>query len=185
MGPLLEYNNTNEKAKEFLACVNNVFPQRTSYYREVKLLMDGRIICINYLIKEIKIYKLINNYFILDLQFSRENEDRGPTTLCEIEENIILFGDYMKLDLIDIRNNTVILLQRIKFKYQSFIKNVIKLSDGLIAMNNSTDIVFFKYDKNNKKIEKVGEIATKSYIHRIWEVNNGFILAAQSHYIYI
>ena len=73
---------------------------------------------IDYLIKEIKIYKLINNNLIQDLQFSRENEERGPLTLYEIEENIILFGDYMKLDLSDIRNNKVNLFKEFNLNFK-------------------------------------------------------------------
>ena len=73
---------------------------------------------IDYLYKEIKIYKLINNNLIQDLQFWKENEERGPLTLYEIEENIILFGDYMKLDLSDIRNNKVNLFKEFNLNFK-------------------------------------------------------------------
>ena len=48
-----------------------------------------------------------------------------------------------------------------------------------------TDFVFYKYDKNNKKIEKVNEIATKAYIYGLQGKNNGNILTVMSNYIYI
>ena len=63
-------------------------------------------------------YKLINNNLIQDLQFWKENEERGPLTLYEIEENIILFGDYMKLDLSDIRNNKVNLFKEFNLNFK-------------------------------------------------------------------
>ena len=37
-------NNTAEKEKEFLACIDNVYQKVRSQYRGVEILKDGRII---------------------------------------------------------------------------------------------------------------------------------------------
>ena len=49
MGPNIDMNDTAEKEKKFLACIDNVYHQRRSYYRGVQILKDGRIICYDYL----------------------------------------------------------------------------------------------------------------------------------------
>ena len=68
MGPGLSSNNTITKTRDHLSSI------KPYYYispHEVKmnLLNDGRIICFDKLEKEIKIYKIINNDFSLDLTF--------------------------------------------------------------------------------------------------------------------
>ena len=54
--PLPLKNTTDEKTKECLSCINNVFQVRGHYYRSIDLLKDGRIICFDYIQQEIKIY---------------------------------------------------------------------------------------------------------------------------------
>ena len=55
--------------------------------------------------------------------------------MCEIEDNIILFGGYMKLDLIDINNIGTKYLQTLTFHdFEGYIKKIIKLSNGQICM---------------------------------------------------
>ena len=72
MGPNIDMNNTAEKEKQFLACVYDVYIKRRSYYRGIKKLKDERIICYDYLEKEIKLFKYINQKFILDYVFQLE-----------------------------------------------------------------------------------------------------------------
>ena len=111
MGPGIDMNNTAEKEKEFLACIDNVYNQVRMFYRGIEILKDGRIICYDEL-EKIKIYKYIDKKFILDFEFKIE-DNRSATCLCEVEENIIIFGCYMKLFLYDIRNNEAKLLQKL------------------------------------------------------------------------
>ena len=97
MGPSIDMNTTAEKEKEFLACIENVYPRIRSYYRGIQLLKDERIICYDYYREnKIKIYKYIDKKFILDFEFKIENEEQGAASLYEIEENIIIFGGYKK-----------------------------------------------------------------------------------------
>ena len=168
----LEINDTPAKARECLSFIN-VFGQFYSYHREVDLLKDGRIICFDSHVKEIKIYKFIDQKFLLDFKFSIDNE-KGPKSFYEVEENIIIFGGDIELKLIDIRNNEVKILQTI----EKIINKIIKLSNGLIALNNLSNIFFFKYDEKNKSLEKVDKLKTASFSDFFWETKDGNIIIA-------
>ena len=134
MGPSIDMNQTAEKEKEFLACIEYVFPYIRSYYRGIQILKDERIICYDYLEKEVKIYKYIDKKFILDFTFKIESEEKiGATALYEIEENVIIFGGYKKIFLYDIRNNEAKLLQTIENDFDNYFSQIIELSNGLIA----------------------------------------------------
>ena len=92
MGPSIDTNTTAEKEKEFLACIENVYPRIRSNYRGIQLLKDERIICYDYYREnKIKIYKYIDKKFILDFEFNLDEESRA-SSLYEIEENILLIG---------------------------------------------------------------------------------------------
>ena len=93
MGPGLIMNNTAEKEKEFLACIENVFERARSIYRGIQILKDKRIICYDFV--KIKIYKYIDKKFILDFEFNLDEESRA-SSLYEIEENILLIGSKKK-----------------------------------------------------------------------------------------
>ena len=152
MGPSMAKNNTAEKEKEFLACIDNVYDQSWNN-RGIQLLKDGRIICYDEM-KKIKIYKYIDKKFMLDLEFEIEDGIRSVTCLYEVEENIIILGSYMKLFLYDIRNNEAKLLQKFEYDTMSVFVQIIKLSNGLIAAAFFNVIIFYKYDEENKKLEK-------------------------------
>ena len=186
MGPGLSSNNTITKTRDHLSSV------KPYYYispHEVKmnLLNDGRIICFEKLEKDIKIYKIINNDFSLDLtfkiEFDKENKDRGPCIMYEIEDNIILFGAYMELNLIDIKN--IEILQKINLDYNQYIYNILQLSNGLIAINNVGKIYFFYYDKNKKELEKKDELKIGRDIYEISEINNGYILICTNDKVFL
>ena len=66
MGPSVDTNSMAEKEKEFLACIEDVYPRNRSYYRGIQILKDERIICYDYIKNKIKIYKYIDKKFILD-----------------------------------------------------------------------------------------------------------------------
>jgi len=66
--PSIVMNKTEEKEKEFLACIDNVYHRYRSDYRVIQILKDKRIICNDNFYKEIKIYKYIDKKFILDLE---------------------------------------------------------------------------------------------------------------------
>ena len=101
----------------------------------------------------------------------------GPTSMYEIEDNIILFGGYMKLDLIDINNNETRYLQKLTFNgLEGYIQKLIKLSNGQICLYYTKNILFYKYNINNKNLEKIGEIITKSEISELFETNDGKII---------
>ena len=175
MGPGLEKNLTSEKQKEFLACVENVYNFIGEAFRGIKILKDGRIICYDYHQSQIKIYKYIDKNFILDFEFQLENE--VGESLYEVEENILLIGGFKKLILYDIRNNEAKLLQKIEFDYTTYFVQIIELSDGLIAIHNETEILFYIYDKQNKKIEKNGEIKPNDRVLKIFKAKNGNIIS--------
>ena len=167
-------NNTAEKAKEFLACIDNVYVATRTYYRGIQILKDGRFICYDQ-IGKIKIYKYIDKKFMLDFEFKIDDENHSATCLYEVEENIIIFGSYMKLFLYDIRNNEAKLLQKLESESNYF--QIIKLSNGLIACNVYIAIIFYKYDEENKKLEKKDEIKTGSIVKKIYETKNGNIIS--------
>ena len=175
MGPGLDTNNTAEKAKEFLSCIDNVYGATRSYYRGMQILKDGRIIFYNQY-EKIKIYKYIDKKFMLDFEFKIDDENYSATCLYEVEENIIIFGSCMKLFLYDIRNNEAKLLQILEYDFNSFVQ-IIKLSNGLIAGIISDLIIFYKYDEENKKLEKKDEIKTGSIVKKIYETKNGNIIS--------
>ena len=179
-------NTTAEKEKEFLACIENVYPRIRGYYRGIQLLKDERIICYDYYREnKIKIYKYIDKKFILDFEFKIENEEQGATSLYEIEENIIIFGGYKKIFLYDIRNNIAKQLQTIEIDFDNFFSQIIELSNGLIATHNTNDIIFFKYDRENKKLEKKDEIKNKGYgVTKIFETKNGNIISFSKEIIF-
>ena len=52
-----------------------------------------------------------------------------------------------------------------------------ELSNGLIAMNNLSDILFYIYDTKNKKLEKKDVIKTKSHISKIFKTKDGNIIS--------
>ena len=176
MGPGIDMNNTAEKAKEFLACIDNVYVATRTYYRGIQILKDGRFICYDQ-IGKIKIYKYIDKKFMFDFEFKIDDENHSASCLCEVEENIIIFGSYMKLFLYDIRNNEAKLLQKIEYDYMNSFVQIIKLSNGLIAGIISDLIIFYKYDEENKKLEKKDEIKTGSIVKKIYETKNGNIIS--------
>ena len=170
-------NNTAEKEKEFLACIDNVYDQSWNN-RGIQLLKDGRIICYDEK-KKIKIYKYIDKKFMLDLEFEIEGI-RSVTCLYEVEENIIILGSYMKLFLYDIRNNEAKLLQKFEYDNMSVFDQIIKLSNGLIAAAFFNVIIFYKYDEENKKLEKKDEIKTRGSIYKIYETKNGNLISFET-----
>ena len=170
-------NNTAEKEKEFLACIDNVYDQSWNN-RGIQLLKDGRIICYDEM-KKIKIYKYIDKKFMLDLEFEIEGI-RSVTCLYEVEENIIILGSYMKLFLYDIRNNEAKLLQKFEYDTMSVFVQIIKLSNGLIAAAFFNVIIFYKYDEENKKLEKKDEIKTRGSIYKIYETKNGNLISFET-----
>ena len=170
-------NNTAEKEKEFLACIDNVYDQSWNN-RGIQLLKDGRIICYDEM-KKIKIYKYIDKKFMLDLEFEIEGI-RSVTCLYEVEENIIILGSYMKLFLYDIRNNEAKLLQKFEYDNMSVFDQIIKLSNGLIAAAFFNVIIFYKYDEENKKLEKKDEIKTRGSIKKIYETKNGNLISFET-----
>ena len=171
-------NNTAEKEKEFLACIDNVYGQVRRLYRGIEILKDGRIICYDGL-EKIKIYKYIDKKFMLDLEFEIEGI-RSVTCLYEVEENIIILGSYMKLFLYDIRNNEAKLLQKFEYDIMSVFDQIIKLSNGLIAAAFFNVIIFYKYDEENKKLEKKDEIKTSGSIYKIYETKNGNLISFET-----
>ena len=171
-------NNTAEKEKEFLACIDNVYDQSFRNNRGIQLLKDGRIICYDEM-KKIKIYKYIDKKFMLDLEFEIEGI-RSVTCLYEVEENIIILGSYMKLFLYDIRNNEAKLLQKLEYDNMSVFDQIIKLSNGLIAAAFFNVIIFYKYDEENKKLEKKDEIKTRGSIKKIYETKNGNLISFET-----
>ena len=177
MGPSIAKNNTAEKEKEFLACIDNVYDQSWNN-RGIQLLKDGRIICYDEM-KKIKIYKYIDKKFMLDLEFEIEGI-RSVTCLYEVEENIIILGSYMKLFLYDIRNNEAKLLQKFEYDNMSVFDQIIKLSNGLIAAAFFNVIIFYKYDEENKKLEKKDEIKTRGSIKKIYETKNGNLISFET-----
>ena len=177
MGPSVSTNSTAEKEKEFLAFIENVFHRTRTYYRGIQILKDERIICYDYLENKIKIYKYIDKNLILDFEFKIENEEHGVTSLYEIEENIIIFGSYKKIYLYDIRNNVAKLLQTFENDFLNYFRQFVELSNRLIATDNTNDIIFYLYDKENKKLEKKDEIKHNGYgITKIFETKNGNII---------
>ena len=176
MGPGMAKNNTAEKEKEFLACIDNVYDQSFRNNRGIQLLKDGRIICYDEM-KKIKIYKYIDKKFILDFEFKLEDEDKYVTCLYEVEENIIIFGSHMKLYLYDIRNNEAKLLQKFEYDNMSVFEQIIKLSNGLIAAAFFNVIIFYKYDEENKKLEKKDDIKTRSSVLKIYETKDGNLIS--------
>ena len=178
MGPSMAKNNTAEKEKEFLACIDNVYDQSLRDNRGIQLLKDGRIICYDEM-KKIKIYKYIDKKFMLDLEFEIEGI-RSVTCLYEVEENIIILGSYMKLFLYDIRNNEAKLLQKFEYDNMSVFDQIIKLSNGLIAAAFFNVIIFYKYDEENKKLEKKDEIKTRGSIKKIYETKNGNLISFET-----
>ena len=171
-------NNTAEKEKEFLACIDNVYDQSLRDNRGIQLLKDGRIICYDEM-KKIKIYKYIDKKFMLDLEFEIEGI-RSVTCLYEVEENIIILGSYMKLFLYDIRNNEAKLLKKFEYDNMSVFDQIIKLSNGLIAAAFFNVIIFYKYDEENKKLEKKDEIKTRGSIYKIYETKNGNLISFET-----
>ena len=178
MGPGIDMNNTAEKEKEFLACIDNVYDQSWNN-RGIQLLKDGRIICYDEM-KKIKIYKYIDKKFMLDLEFEIEDGIRSVTCLYEVEENIIILGSYMKLFLYDIRNNEAKLLQKFEYDNMSVFDQIIKLSNGLIAAAFFNVIIFYKYDEEKKKLEKKDEIKTRGSIKKIYETKNGNLISFET-----
>ena len=150
-----------------MACIDNVYDQSLRDNRGIQLLKDGRIICYDEM-KKIKIYKYIDKKFMLDLEFEIEDGIRSVTCLYEVEENIIILGSYMKLFLYDIRNNEAKLLQKFEYDNMSVFDQIIKLSNGLIAAAFFNVIIFYKYDEENKKLEKKDEIKTRGSIYKIY-----------------
>ena len=177
MGPGMPMNDTTEKEKEFFACIDNVYPKIRSYNRGVQILKDGRIICYEQ-IEKIKLYKYIDKKFMLNFEFKIEDEDKSEKCLYEVEENIIILGSDMKLFLYDIRNNEAKLLQKLG-DYEAVFVQIIKLSSGLIAGIILNAIIVYKYDEENKKLEKKDEIKTERNVNvkKIYETKNGNIIS--------
>jgi len=190
MGPGLIRNNTDEKAKEYVACINNLFYLGPASHRFVKLLKDGRVICTDNISEgSIKIFKLIDNKLVQDLEFPKDIMNKFYSIFCEIDENIILFVDKSRkgLILVDIRDNNIKLIKEIKLDYMFCFEKIIKLSKGLIAAYNFNAIIFFIYDEKIHNIEKFDEILieSKSWVHGLWETNDGKVLAYIDDYLYV
>ena len=174
MGPGIDSNDTAEKEKKFLACIDNVYLERGSNDRGIQILKDGRIICYDKF-EKIKIYKYIDKKFMFDFEFKI---DHSAKCLFEFEENIIIFWHYKELFLYDIRNNEAKLLQKLKNDdYLSYFIQIIKLSNGLIAAAIYNEIIFYKYDEENKKLEKKDEIKARTNVLGIYETKNGNIIS--------
>ena len=152
------------------------------YNIKIYLLKDGRIICFDYLYKDIRIYKIIDNNLSLDskfcIEYDGDKKDRGPCIMNEIEDNILLFGAYKEINLIEKTNFDF--LQKIKMNYNSYINNILKLSNGLIAVNNLNKITFYIYDKNDMKLEKKDEFTPLRDVYEMIEVSNGNLLLCSS-----
>jgi hypothetical protein len=121
----------------------------------------------------------VENNLIPDLIFDYVNEgaDSWVHSLCEIENNIILVGGYMILHLFDLSNNQVKHLHKVNLEFQNFIDKILMLSNGLIAIyNHSLNIFFYKYNKENKIIEKVDTLRLNEPADDIWEGENGNII---------
>lgn len=192
MGPGLHRNCTDEKAKEYFACVNNLFSKHCPYGRFVKRLKDGRVICTNSTPDVVKIFKIIENQFVQDLEFPVDVVDKINPIFCEIDENIILFtakykyghiidGTKHGLTLVDIRDNNPKIIQEIQLDHKWRLIKIIKLSNGIIAAYNSNVIVFFTYDEKNHSIKKFDEIfidsKSKYMLHGLWGTNDGGFLS--------
>ena len=174
MGPGIDSNDTAEKEKKFLACIDNVYLERGSNNRGIQILKDGRIICYDSF-EKIKIYKYIDKKFMLDFEFKI---DHSANCLFEFEENIIIFWHYKELFLYDIRNNEAKLLQKLENDdYNNYFIQIIKLSNGLIAAAIYNEIIFYKYDEENKKLEKKDEIKARTNVLGIYETKNGNIIS--------
>ena len=186
MGPSYPSNKTNARVKEYVSFIFKVFPHNFSEYRKIRMLNDGRIICFDYLVKEIKLYKQIENEFMLDLEFSLVSQDLGhlgPTSMCEIEKGLILFGAFKSLDLFEIKNNKIEKLQKIDLNVDSYVRQIIKFSNGLIATYNIQDITIYKFDKENKKLEKVKDMDINGEKIGIWENNDNFYVITEQEII--
>ena len=57
---------------------------------------------------------------------------------------------------------------------------IIKLSNGLIAAAFFNVIIFYKYDEENKKLEKKDEIKTRGSIYKIYETKNGNLISFET-----
>ena len=199
MGPGLIKNTTAEKAKEYIACFNNLFYLHSSNHRFVKLLKDGRVICTDAISEaKIKIFKLMDNKFVQNLEFPKDIINKINPIFCEIDENIILFAasyrngfivDATKngLILVDIRDNNIKIIQEIQLDYKFCFEKIIKLSNDLIAAYNSNAIAFFIYDEKNHTIEKFDEILieSKSWVHGLWGADDGKFLAYIDDYMQV
>ena len=83
----------------------------------------------------------------------------------------------MKLYLYDIRNNEAKLLQKLEYDYMNHFIQFIKLSNGPIAGIILNEILFYKYDEENKKLEKKGDIKKRSSVLKIYETKDGNLIS--------
>jgi hypothetical protein len=169
--PLRDFDerNTITNTKPFLYCLNSCFKKQRNQYRHVKILKDGRIICFEMISKVIKIYQLVNTKLQLCTTFTFTHEER-PMNLLEIEGNIILLDLSAKLVLINLISFKI--LQTIIPIKESIQRQIIKLPNGLIVVNDLDNFIFYKYDKRNKKLEKVDEYKSEKIIGKIMTINN-------------
>ena len=169
MGPTI---NTVTKKGNCLQCINSVscYPGIAHIHK----LKNGYIISFDDNSKLLKFYKFINN--CLSLLSNYEIEDR-PTSIFELEENILLIGSYMKLLLFDINDlSNLKLIQTIPLSYENNVKQILQLSNGLIVTNDHFNIAFYKYDYVLKKLEKVKECNFSDEIEVMFELDNGNLL---------
>ena len=164
----------------------------------MKRLKDGRVLCTDATGFKIKLFKLMDNKFVENLEFPKDIINKISPIFCEIDENIILFDASYRnelvvdstrngLILIDIRDNNVKLIQEIQLGYKFCFEKIIKLSNGLIAAYNSKAIAFFIYDEKNHRVEKFDEIlvGSESWVHGLWGTDDGKFLAYIDDYLHV
>ena len=170
MGPAI---NKVTKSGNCLQCIEN----SGSHYpgmSHIHKLKNGYIISFDDNSKLFKIYKFINNSLSLLSNFGIEDR---PSSMFEIEENIIIIGSYMKLLLFDINDlYNIKIIQTISLSYQNNVKQILQLSNGLIVTNDHFNIAFYKYDYVLKKLEKVKECNFSDEIIVMFKLDNGNLL---------
>ena len=176
------FRNRITKTRESICC----FKIKGRIDLKFLLLNDGRIILYNE--ETIKIYRILNNSISLELKFNLDygKGKKGPYIIYEIEKNIILIGS-SDLILIDLKRNLKI-LQKININNTSKNYNILKLSNGLIAIYFSEGIKIFDYDKKEKKIIKKYEIDIPYLsVKELYEINseNIIIYSNSDSFVYI
>ena len=180
------FRNKITKTRDSI-CSFKINDKKDDYECNILKLEDERIILYSKYEKYIKLYRIVNNNFILDLKlnFDYGPQNGGPKFIYEIDKDIILLG-VPDLILIDLKKN-IRCLQRININnlksdyYKDY--HYLKLSNGLIIINFSNNIMIFNYDKKNKKLIKKDEFI-HSEIKDISIINNENILISDSTSVY-